>query len=447
METEVTSKAPDIRTALPGPKAKAIIERDAKYVSPSYTRDYPFVIARGEGAVVEDVDGNRFLDCAAGIAVNSTGVSHPDVVKAIAEQAQTFIHMSGTDFYYEPQVRLAEELAAIVPIAGDVRTFFANSGTEATEAALKLSRYYTKRQGIIAFIGAFHGRSMGSLSLTASKITQRRGFGPFLPGVYHAPYPDPYRFNGSPDACAAASLSFIRDQIFPHLIAPDEVGAIVVEPVQGEGGYVVPPRAFLEGLRDLASEHGILLVVDEVQSGMGRTGKMFALEHFAVKADIVNIAKGIASGLPLGVTCARREVMSWPPGAHASTFGGNPVSCAAANATIKLLKGGLIANAAAVGAHLMNGLRALQEKHRLIGDVRGLGLMIGIELVRDRATKERATDERNALVQAMFRRGVLVLGAGKNALRLAPPLVLTQAQADSVLDVFDEALSEIGKRP
>jgi 4-aminobutyrate aminotransferase len=447
METEVMSKAPDIRTALPGPKAKAIIERDSKYVSPSYTRDYPFVIARGEGAVVEDVDGNRFLDCAAGIAVNSTGVSHPEVVKAIAEQAQTFIHMSGTDFYYEPQVRLAEELAAIVPIAGDVRTFFANSGTEATEAALKLSRYYTKRQGIIAFFGAFHGRSMGSLSLTASKITQRRGFGPFLPGVYHAPYPDPYRFNGSPDACAAASLSFIRDQIFPHLIAPDEVGAIVVEPVQGEGGYVVPPRAFLEGLRELASEHGILLVVDEVQSGMGRTGKMFALEHFAVKADIVNIAKGIASGLPLGVTCARREVMSWPPGAHASTFGGNPVSCAAANATIKLLKGGLIANAAAVGAHLMTGLRALQEKHRLMGDVRGLGLMIGIELVRDRATKERATDERNALVQAMFRRGVLVLGAGKNALRLAPPLVLTQAQADSVLEVFDEALSEISKRP
>jgi 4-aminobutyrate aminotransferase len=435
--------APDIKTPLPGPKAKAIIERDSKYVSPSYTRDYPFVIARGAGAVVEDVDGNRFLDCAAGIAVNSTGVSHPEVVKAIAEQAQKFIHMSGTDFYYEPQVRLAEELAAIVPIDGDVRTFFGNSGTEATEAAFKLSRYYTKRQGTIAFFGAFHGRSMGSLSLTASKAIQRRGFGPFMPGVYHAPYPDPYRFNGSADACAAASLSFIKDQIFTHLVPPDEVAAIVVEPIQGEGGYIVPPAAFLQGLRELASEHGIMLVADEVQSGMGRTGKMFGLEHFGVKADIVNIAKGIASGLPLGVTCARAEVMSWPPGAHASTFGGNPVSCAAANATIRLLKDGLVANAAAVGRHLFDGLRALQEKHAIIGDVRGKGLMVGIELVRDRATRERAVDERNALVQAMFRRGVLVLGAGKNALRLAPPLVLTKAQADSVLEVFDRSLGDI----
>ena len=445
MEAEVTMKAPDIRTALPGPKASAIIERDSKYVSPSYTRDYPFVIARGEGAVVEDVDGNRFLDCAAGIAVNSTGVSHPAVVEAITAQAQKFIHMSGTDFYYEPQVRLAEELAGIAPIEGEVRTFFGNSGTEATEASLKLSRYFTKRYGIIAFIGAFHGRSMGSLSLSASKITQRRGFGPLMPGVYHAPYPDPYRFNGSADACAAASLSFIRDQIFPHLIAPDEVAAIVVEPIQGEGGYVVPPPAFLQGLREIASEHGIMLVADEVQSGMGRTGKMFALEHFGVAADIVNIAKGIASGLPLGVTCARATVMSWPPGAHASTFGGNPVSCAAANATIKLLKEGLIANAAAVGEHLMNGLRALQDKHALIGEVRGRGLMIGVELVRDRTTKERAADERYAMVQAMFRRGVLVLGAGKNALRLAPPLVLTRSQADSVLEVFDESLSEVGR--
>ena len=445
MEAEVTMKAPDIRTALPGPKASAIIERDSKYVSPSYTRDYPFVIARGEGAVVEDVDGNRFLDCAAGIAVNSTGVSHPAGVEAITAQAQKFIHMSGTDFYYEPQVRLAEELAGIAPIEGEVRTFFGNSGTEATEASLKLSRYFTKRYGIIAFIGAFHGRSMGSLSLTASKITQRRGFGPLMPGVYHAPYPDPYRFNGGADACAAASLSFIRDQIFPHLIAPDEVAAIVVEPIQGEGGYVVPPPAFLQGLREIASEHGIMLVADEVQSGMGRTGKMFALEHFGVAADIVNIAKGIASGLPLGVTCARATVMSWPPGAHASTFGGNPVSCAAANATIKLLKEGLIANAAAVGEHLMNGLRALQDKHALIGEVRGRGLMIGVELVRDRTTKERAADERNAMVQAMFRRGVLVLGAGKNALRLAPPLVLTRSQADSVLEVFDESLSEVGR--
>jgi 4-aminobutyrate aminotransferase len=436
-------KAPDIRTSLPGPKAKAIIERDARFVSPSYTRDYPFVIARGEGAVVEDVDGNCFLDCAAGIAVNSTGVSHPDVVRAVCEQAAKFLHMSGTDFYYEPQVRLAEQMASIAPIDGDVRTFFANSGTEATEAAIKLSRYFTRRQGAIAFFGAFHGRSLGSLSLTASKAIQRRGFGPLMPGVYHAPYPDVYRFDGSADACAAASLSFITDQILVHLASPDEIAALVVEPIQGEGGYVVPPAAFLQGLRELTAQHGILLVVDEVQSGMGRTGRMFALEHFGVKADIVTAAKGIASGLPLGVTCARADVMTWPPGAHASTFGGNPVSCAAANATIQLLQNGLVDNAARVGDHLMQGIRALQDKHPLIGDVRGKGLMIGMELVRDRATKERATDERNALVQAMFRRGVLILGAGRNALRFAPPLVLTIQQADEVLRVLDESLTEI----
>ena len=433
---------PEIKTALPGPKAKEIIERDRKYVSPSYTRDYPFVIARGEGAVLEDVDGNRFLDCAAGIAVNSTGVSHPEVVKAISEQAQKFIHMSGTDFYYEPQVRLAEELASIAPIDGDVRTFFANSGTEATEAAIKLARYHTRRHAVVAFLGAFHGRSMGSLSLTASKAIQRKGFGPFLSGVYHAPYPDSYR-TGNADAAAAQSLSFIEDQLFTHLVSPDDVSAVVVEPIQGEGGYIVAPPAFLQGLRELTTKHGILLVVDEVQSGMGRTGKMFASDHVGLKADVVTIAKGIASGLPLGVTCARADVMSWPPGAHASTFGGNPVACAAANVTIRLLKEQLIANAAAVGDHLMQGIRALQDKHPLIGDVRGRGLMIGIELVRNRQTKERAVEERNALVQAMFRRGVLVLGAGRNALRLAPPLVLTRAQADSVLQILDHALAEV----
>jgi 4-aminobutyrate aminotransferase len=434
---------PEIKTALPGPKAKAIIDRDRQFVSPSYTRDYPFVIARGEGAVVEDVDGNRFLDCAAGIAVNSTGVSHPEVVRAISDQAQKFIHMSGTDFYYEPQVRLAEQLASIVPIDGPVRSFFGNSGTEATEASIKLARYSTKRHGIIAFLGAFHGRSLGSLSLTASKAVQRRGFGPFMPGVYHAPYPDPYRFDGSADACGAQCLAYIRDQIFVHLAAPDEIAAIVVEPIQGEGGYVVPPTAFLQGLREIAHQHGIVLIVDEVQSGMGRTGRMFASEHFGLKPDVVNIAKGIASGLPLGVTCAHAEIMAWPPGAHASTFGGNPVSCAAANVTIRLLKESLVANAATVGAHLLDGLRELQKKHPLVGDVRGKGLMIGIELVRDRQTKERAVDERNALVQAMFRRGVLVLGAGKNAIRLAPPLVFTKDQADILLRVLDDALLEI----
>jgi 4-aminobutyrate aminotransferase len=437
--------APEIKTALPGPKARAIIDKDSRFVSPSYTRDYPLVIARGEGAVVEDVDGNLFLDCAAGIAVNSTGVSHPDVVKAISEQAAKFIHMSGTDFYYEPQVRLAEELATLVPIDGDVRTFFGNSGTEATEAALKLSRYHTKRPGIIAFLGSFHGRSLGSLALTSSKAVQRRGFGPFMPGVYHAPYPDVYRFNGSPDACAQASLTVIREQILVHLISPDEVAAIVVEPIQGEGGYVVPPAAFLQGLRELASQHGIMLVVDEVQSGMGRTGRMFASEHFGLKADIVNIAKGIASGLPLGVTCARSAVMNWPPGAHASTFGGNPVACAAALATIRLLREQYVRNAATVGEHLMDGLRDLQQRHPLIGDVRGKGLMIGVELVRDRVTKARAIEERNAVVQAMFRRGVLILGAGKNAIRFAPPLLLTKDQADAILRVFDESLAEVSR--
>jgi 4-aminobutyrate aminotransferase len=436
---------PEIKTPLPGPRAKAIIERDSKYVSPSYTRDYPFVIARGEGAIVEDVDGNRFLDCAAGIAVNSTGVSHPEVVKAITDQAQKFIHMSGTDFYYEPQVRLAEELASIAPIDGDVRTFFANSGTEATEAAIKLSRYYTKRSGLIAFLGSFHGRSMGSLSLTASKAIQRRGFGPFMPGVYHAPFADCYRcpVGARPESCAAECLSFIEDQILVHLISPDEVAAIVVEPIQGEGGYVVPPKQFLQRLRELTKQHGMMLVLDEVQSGMGRTGKMFAAEHFDLKSDIVTVAKGIASGLPLGVACARAEVMSWPPGAHASTFGGNPVSCAAANATIRLLKEQLVANAAAVGDHLMSGLLELKNRHTLIGDVRGKGLMIGIELVKDRQTKQRAIEERNALVQAAFRRGLLVLGAGKNALRLAPPLVLTKALADTVLQILDDALGEV----
>ena len=441
----MTITGPSIKTSLPGPRARAIIERDAAFVSPSYTRDYPLVIARGDGAIVEDVDGNTFIDCAAGIAVNSTGVSHPEVVKAISEQAAKFIHMSGTDFYYEPQVRLAEELASLVPIAGEVRSFFGNSGTEATEAAIKLSRYHTRRPNVIGFLGSFHGRSLGALALTSSKSVQRRGFGPLMSGVYHAPYPDQYRFKGSPDACAEASLSFVRDQILVHLTAPDEVAAVVVEPIQGEGGYIVPPMAFLQGLRELTAQHGILLVLDEVQSGMGRTGRMFAAEHFGVTADIVNIAKGIASGLPLGVTCARKDVMSWPPGAHASTFGGNPVACAAALTTIRLLRERYVENAAVVGGHLMNGIRALADKHALIGDVRGKGLMIGVELVRDRTTKERAPEERNAVVQAMFRRGVLILGAGRNAIRFAPPLVLSRAQADEVLHLFDEALAETAR--
>jgi 4-aminobutyrate aminotransferase len=443
--------APEIKTELPGPKAKAIIERDARSVSTSYTRSYPFVMARGEGSIVEDVDGNRFLDCAAGIAVNSTGHSHPDVVKAIVDQAQKFLHMSGTDFYYEPHVRLAEEIGAIVPIDAPVRTFFGNSGTEAIEAAIKLSRYHTKRPNLIAFLGSFHGRSLGALSLTSSKAIQRRGFGPLMSGVYHAPYPDCYRcpLGMKPDTCGAECAGYIEDQILVHLVSPDEVAAIVVEPIQGEGGYVVAPKQFLERLRAMTQKHGMLLVADEVQSGMGRSGKMFACEHFDIKPDIVAAAKGIASGLPLGVTAARADVMMWPPGAHASTFGGNPVSCAAALATVKLLRETLLKNSETVGAHMIQSLRALADKHPLIGDVRGKGLMIGVELVRDRQTKERATSERDAVVDAMFRRGVLILGAGRNVVRFAPPLVLTKPQSDSIVAIFDAALTEVehARRP
>jgi 4-aminobutyrate aminotransferase len=439
------TRAPSIKTPLPGPRAKAVIDRDKAVVSPSYTRGYPLVIARGEGSTVEDVDGNVFLDCAAGIAVNSTGHAHPDVVRAVTEQAQKFLHMSGTDFYYEPQVRLAEEMASIAPIAGGVRTFFGNSGTEAVEACLKLSRYSTGRSNLIAFLGGFHGRTMGSLALTSSKAIQRRGFGPLMPGVYHAPYADCYRcpLGLSSSNCAAECLDFIEHQIFVHLVSPDEVAAIVVEPIQGEGGYVVAPEQFMQRLRELTTPHGILLVADEVQSGMGRSGKMFAIEYTGVEPDMMAIAKGIASGLPLGVAVARSGLMAWPPGAHASTFGGNPVSCAAALATIKLLKDTLVKNAADVGAHLMSGLRSLMDKHSLIGDVRGRGLMVGVELVRDRQTKERATSERDEVVTAAFNRGLLILGAGKNAVRFSPPLVLTRDEADTAVRIFDEALTEV----
>jgi len=438
--------APHIKTPLPGPKARAIIDRDRAVVSPSYTRGYPLVIDHGSGCIVEDVDGNRFLDCAAGIAVNSTGHSHPAVVKAIADQAARFIHMSGTDFYYEPQVKLAEEIAAIAPFDGGARSFFGNSGAEAIEAAIKLARHATGRPAIIAFLGGFHGRTLGALALTASKTVQRRGFNPFMPAVYHAPYPKTYRCppGMTPDQWVAYCLDYIEHELFGQLVSPDEVAAIVVEPIQGEGGYVIAPDAFLRGLREITRRHGILLVADEVQSGMGRTGKMFAIEHTGVQPDIVAIAKGIASGLPLGVAAARADLMKWPPGAHASTFGGNPVACAAALATIALLKSELMANAATVGAYLKAGLERLMAKHPIIGDVRGRGLMVGVELVKDRATKERAIEERNAVVTAAFNRGLLVLGAGKNSIRFSPPLVLTREQADTAVALFDEALTEAG---
>ncbi|HVH28797.1 MAG TPA: acetyl ornithine aminotransferase family protein [Vicinamibacterales bacterium] len=436
---------PVIKTALPGPRARAIIERDAAVVSPSYTRGYPLVVERASGSMVEDVDGNLFLDCSAGIAVNATGHSHPDVVSAITDQAARFLHMSGTDFYYDVQVRLAEELAAIMPIRGGVKSFFGNSGTEAIEASLKLARYATRRQGFIAFHGGFHGRTMGALALTGSQAVQRRGFNPLMAGVYHAPYPYCYRCPPglTPDAYVEECLGYIENHLFTQLAAPDEIAAVVVEPIQGEGGYVVAPDRFLRGLRDITRKHGILLIADEVQSGMGRTGKMFAIEHCGVEPDIVATAKGIASGMPLGVSSARADLMTWPRGAHASTFGGNPVSCAAALATLKLLKEQLLENAATIGGYLFARLEALAEKRRLIGDVRGRGLMIGVELVRDRQTKERALVERNAVVTAAFNRGLLILGAGRNSVRFSPPLVLTRDQADTAVRIFDEALAEV----
>ena len=442
------SNAPNIKTPLPGPNAARIVARDKRFLSSSYTRDYPFVMAKGHGALVEDVDGNTFIDCAAGIAVTGTGHSHPDVVTAIVGQAQKFLHMSGTDFYYEPQVELAEQLAAIVPIArakGETRCFYGNSGAEAVEAAIKLARYASKRFNVIAFLGSFHGRTLGALAATSSKAIQRRGFGPMAPGVYHAPYANCYRcpVGLKPGSCQAECLDFVEDQILVHLVSPDEVAAVIVEPIQGEGGYLVPAPQFLQRLRALTEKHGILLIADEVQSGMGRTGRMFACEHFGIEPDIMALAKGIASGMPLGVCIAAADVMTWPPGAHASTFGGNPVSLAAALATLKLLKDGIIANAASVGEHMLNRLRGLMDQHALIGDVRGKGLMIGVELVRDRVTKERAVAERNQVVLEMFQRGILVLGAGRNAIRFAPPLVLTKDQADTVVDLFDEALSAV----
>jgi len=439
---------PHIKMPLPGPRAAEIVKRDSKYVSPSYTRDYPFVMAKGEGAVVEDVDGNVFLDCAAGIAVNSTGHAHPDVVRAITTQAQKFLHMSGTDFYYEPQVALAEEIASIVPVgggSGEVRSFFSNSGAEAIEAAIKLARYASKRFNLIAFLGSFHGRTLGALSVTSSKYVQRRGFGPMLPGVFHAPYANCYRcpVGLRPESCQAECLSFVEDQILIHLVSPDEVAAVLVEPIQGEGGYVVPPRGFLTALRELCDRHGILLVIDEVQSGIGRTGKMFACEYDGVEPDVLLTAKGLGSGMPIGAIIAREDVMKWGPGAHGSTFGGNPVCCAAALATLDLVEGGLMANATPMGDRLRTGLGRLAERHATLGDVRGLGLMIGVDIVTDRATREPAPRLVHELVQRAFRRGLLLLGAGKSALRLAPPLVIDSSDVDTALGIIDEVLEEL----
>lgn len=429
------SRRPIRLTELPGPKARDIIQRSEGSVSPSYTRDYPLVAERGEGCWVIDPDGNSFLDMTAGIAVNSTGHCHPEVVEAIREQAGKLIHMSGTDFYYPVQSRLAATLAKLAPIkGGDARVYFGNSGTEATEAAIKLARYHTGRANIIGFFHSFHGRTLGALSLTSSKVRQRERFAPLVPGFHHVPYPDPYR-----GGTTAATLEAIQ-RLFETVLPVDEVAAIVVEPIQGEGGYVVPPDDFLPALRALCDAHGILLVFDEVQSGMGRTGKLWACEHVGVKPDILNSAKGIASGMPLSATFASRAVMSWLPGAHASTFGGNPISCAASLKTIELLQGGLIENADRVGAHLQRRLVEVVGDNPHVGQVRGRGLMVGVELVQDRTSKVRAAELRNRIVLDAFERGLLILGAGPNTIRFCPALVLNEAEADVAVEIFAASL-------
>ena len=433
---------PKLIGPLPGARARAIIERDARVVSPSYTRSYPLVAERGEGAIVEDVDGNRFLDFSAGIAVVATGHCHPRVVEAIQKQAARLIHMSGTDFYYEEMVALAEKLAAIAPGDEPRRVSFGNSGAEAIEGSIKLARYATGRDKIIAFFGSFHGRTMGALSLTARKAVQRAGFGPLIPGVVHAPYPYCYRcqFGRQPEGCAVECVKHIEDTLLKTIAPAEETAAIVVEPVQGEGGYVVPPQKFFDELARVAQQNGILLIFDEVQSGMGRTGKMWAAEHFGAAPDILAVAKGIASGMPLGATVARADLMTWPPGAHASTFGGNPVCCAAALATIALLEEGLVENAARMGLHLMDRMRDWPARFPHVGDVRGLGLMMGIELVRDQQTKEKAPELRERVLRQAFERGLLLLGAGDNTIRLCPPLVVTRDQCDFAMETLEECL-------
>ncbi len=435
---------PKILTPLPGPRARAIVERDGAVISPSYTRSYPFVIERGEGALVTDVDGNRFLDLNAGIAVAATGHSHPRVVEAVKRQAEQFLHMSGTDFYYENMVTLAERLAELAPGAAAKRVFFGNSGTEAIEAALKLARYHSGRDKFVAFLGGFHGRTMGSLSLTGSKSVQRQGFAPLMGGVTHIPYAYCYRcaYGQQPETCATECVKVLEEQLFKTILPAQEVAAVFVEPVQGEGGYVVPPRKFFDELRAVCDRHGILLAADEVQCGMGRTGRMFASGHFGLEPDIVTIAKGIASGLPLSATVARAEVMQWKPGAHASTFGGNPVSVAASLATLELLEQELVDNAARVGARMKERMHGWPARFACVGDVRGLGLMLAFELVRDQGTKERAPELRDRIVEAAFRRGLLVLGAGQNSIRLSPPLVLTADQAEFAVETLEETLAE-----
>ena len=448
MITATETKTPRLITALPGPKAKNIVERDAKFMSPSFTRDYPLVAKNGRGAMVEDVDGNVFLDFAAGIAVCSTGHCHPNVVGAIQKQAAELIHMSGTDFYYESLPYLAERLGKTVAGTEDKKVFFCNSGTEAIEGAIKLARYATKRDKMIAFYGCFHGRTMGSLSLTASKSTQRKNFGALLSGVEHIPYPYAYRcaHGHGPETCGEEILEQLENQIFKRLFDPTEVAGIIIEPIQGEGGYVPAPKFFLQELQRICRQHGIMLICDEVQSGMGRTGKMWAHEYAGIEPDILCSAKGIASGMPLGAIIARSSVMNWKPGAHGTTFGGNPVCLAAAIATLDLLEGGLVANAKKIGDYIFAKTADWTKKFKIVGDVRGRGLMIGIEIVRDQRTKERGSDLRNAIVDMAFHKGLLILGAGENTLRLSPPLVIDEEQAGFAVRTLEECIREAEKQ-
>jgi len=440
-EGEVT-KAPDLWVTPPGPVAAQYIARDKAVISPSYTRAYPLVVERGEGCWVWDVDGNRYIDFNAGIAVCATGHSHPDVVRAIQRQAEKFIHIS-SDFYHPPMVELAERLVEITPGNFPKQVFLCNSGTEAVEAAFKLARYYTGRPRVISFLGSFHGRTFGALSLTGSKAIHRSGFAPLLPGVTHVPYGYCYRcpFNLEYPSCDVACVDFIEETMFARLVPPDEVAAIFVEPIQGEGGYVVPPPAWLPKLRALCDRYDILLVADEVQSGMGRTGRWFAAEHWGVVPDIVCVAKGIASGMPMGAMVARKELMIWDPGAHGNTYGGNPIAAVAALETIRLISEGLMENAARMGAYALERLRRMPERHPSIGDVRGLGLMIGVELVE--ADGAPAHDLRDAVVEAAFRKGLLLLGAGTNVVRFAPALIIDRETLDLGLDIFEEALTEV----
>lgn len=440
-------KYPTIKTVLPGPVASGLIQKDGRYVSPSYTRIYPLVAEKGQGLWVEDVDGNLFLDFTSGIAVCATGHCHPLVVEAIKKQADRLLHMSGTDFYYRPQIALAEKLSSLVPGEGDKKVFFGNSGAEAIEAAFKLARWHTRRELNIAFFGAFHGRTMGALSLTASKAIQKKHYNPLVPGITHVPYPYCYRcaYGLTYPRCGLECVHWIEDTLFRTIMPPEEVAAIFVEPIQGEGGYIVPPTEFHGALHTVAQKYGILYVADEVQSGMGRTGKMFAMEHFAVAPDIVAVAKGIASGLPLGAMIAPSTIMDWEAGSHASTFGGNPVSCQAALATINLLEEQLMANAAVQGERLMAGLRSLQDTLECIGDVRGKGLMVGVELVKNRDTKERAGDWRNKIIMEAFRKGLLLLGCGENTIRLCPSLTVSPEEVDVCLSIFEEVVREAAR--